>query len=44
MKKKIVELQEFLDIREGLRIEKKTGVAARGIIVIIKSRHFMYVE
>nr|WP_305138784.1 D-glycero-beta-D-manno-heptose 1-phosphate adenylyltransferase [uncultured Schaedlerella sp.] len=44
MKKKIVELQEFLDIREGLRIEKKTVVAAGGCFDILHAGHVMYLE
>lgn len=44
MKKKLVEVQEFIDIREKLRIEKKTVVAAGGCFDILHAGHVKYLD
>lgn len=44
MKKKIVELHELIDIREKLKNEGKTVVAAGGCFDILHAGHVMYLE
>lgn len=44
MKKKIVELHEFISIREKLRAQKKTLVAAGGCFDILHAGHVTYLD
>lgn len=44
MKKKLVEVQEFVDIREKLRVENKTIVATGGCFDILHAGHVIYLN